>query len=77
MSRDNLYVEPRQDQWQVRSDNQQGDADLEIFDSKEAAVDAAILSAQNSAKRGRRGHVYVEESNGAFHLEREFEPGRI
>ncbi len=77
ISRDTLYVEPRQDQWQVRSDNEQGDADMPIFESREAAIDAAILSAQNSGKRGRRGAVYVAEKNGGFHLERAIEPGEM
>ena len=50
---------------------------MPIFESREAAIDAAILSAQNSAKRGRRGAVYVAEQNGGFHLERAIEPGEM
>lgn len=75
MSRDTLFVSPHQSQWEVHSDEAQGDSDFPRYDSKEEAVDAAILSAQNSSKRGREGHVYVRDAEEAqFRLERSIAP---
>lgn len=74
MSRDNLYVAAHQSQWEVRTDEEQGDSDMPRYDSREEAIDAAILSAENSGKRGRHGHVYVEEPDGTFRLEKTVEP---
>ncbi|TPW31906.1 hypothetical protein [Pararhizobium mangrovi] len=64
MSRDTLYVTRHQGQWELRSDNEQGDGDMPRYDSREDAIDAAILSAQNSSKRGREGRVYVQPGEG-------------
>lgn len=75
MSRDTLFVRPHQSQWEVRSDEEQGDADFPRYDKKEEAIDAAILSAENSAKRGRHGDVFVEEEDGSLKLEKSCEPG--
>lgn len=74
MSRDILYVQPHQDQWEVLTDNEQGDADMPRYDSKEEAIDAAILSAENSQKRGRVSQVLVKDAeNGEYRVERTFE----
>ncbi len=74
MSRDNLFVSPHQSQWEVRTDEAQGDGDFPRYDHREEAIDAAILSAQNSSKRGREGHVYVRSEDGTFRLERAIPP---
>lgn len=70
MSRDTLFVSPHQSQWEVHTDESLSDTDFPRYDSREDAVDAAILSAQNSSKRGREGQVYVRDDDGTFRLER-------
>ncbi|WP_043765750.1 hypothetical protein [Algiphilus aromaticivorans] len=62
MSRDTLYVTPKESHWQLTTDEAQGDADIPRYDSKEAAVSAAILSAENSRERGRDARVLVQDS---------------
>jgi len=74
MSRDNLYVVPHESQWEVRTDEEQGDTDFPRYDSREDAVDAAILSAENSGKRGRIGQVYVRRPDGEMELTRTVTP---
>lgn len=76
MTRDVLYVCPHQDQWEVRSEGDEGDTDFQRHDSKEAAIDVALLSAENSQKRGRTAQVLVrDEPDGDFRVERTFAPG--
>ena len=75
MSRDTLYVVPEDAVWRVVTDEAQGDADLPRYDDKEAAVSAAILSAQNSQADGRVARVLVQDDAGAaFREERRFDP---
>lgn len=75
MSRDTLYVVPEDAVWRVVTDESQGDADLPRYDDKEAAVSAAILSAQNSQADGRVARVLVQDDAGAaFREERRFDP---
>ena len=75
MSRDTLYVVPEDAVWRVVTDESQGDADLPRYDDKEAAVSAAILSAQNSQADGRVARVLVQDDTGAaFREERRFDP---
>lgn len=62
MSRDTLYVTPQENYWQLTTDEAQGDTDMPRYDSKEAAVAAALLSGENSQKRGRDARVLVQDS---------------
>lgn len=76
MSRDTHYVLPHGDQWEVRTDNEQGDADFPRYDDREDAVAAAILSAENSYERGRDAVVLVKEADGRYRTEREYDATR-
>lgn len=73
MARDHLYVHPAKSKWEISSDEAQGDSDMAPFDTKEDAVAAAILSAENSHEKGRVAQVLVkDDADSDYRIERIF-----
>ncbi len=76
MPRTQHYVVPHLDQWEVRTNDPQGDADMPRYDKREDAVAAAILSAQNAYEEGYDAEVLVQDPSGEYRVERSYDASR-